>query len=141
MVYFWIPKQQRHKLDPKSKWSIFLKYSKTRKGCKVFNVQTKQIQEVRDCIFFEEKKGSNLQNEIKQNPTSKYTFDLDFINTSNTEIMPNPEEQVGHEVNLKIYHKKNQPDSTVKQHEKIDFSIYTLEDNPIELKTIRNTDI
>ena len=48
-----VPKQQRSKLDAKSWTGVFVGYSSTQKGYRVWNQQRELIYTVRDLIFYE----------------------------------------------------------------------------------------
>ena len=60
-AYIHVPKDERKKLDPKSKKCVFLGYSTTRKGYRLYHQKTSRIIHSRDVIFDELTRGHDSE--------------------------------------------------------------------------------
>lgn len=62
ICYVFVPKVQRHKLEPKSIKCIFIGYSSTQKGYKCYNPTTKRVHVSREVRFIKEKDFFDTRN-------------------------------------------------------------------------------
>ena len=62
-AYIHVPKDERKKLDPKAKKCIFLGYSTSRKGYRLYYQKTSSILHSRDVVFNESSKGYGCEEE------------------------------------------------------------------------------
>ena len=95
-AYMHIPKDERSKIDAKSKRCIFMGYSEGKKGYRLFNPETRKIVHSRDVIFDERKSGILANSEPVAIPNDQnfieFTPESDTESKNDTEYQSNDEE-------------------------------------------------
>ncbi|UYV84628.1 hypothetical protein LAZ67_X002891 [Cordylochernes scorpioides] len=72
IVYYYVHKHKRGKLQPTAKAGIFVGYSSTRKAWRLIDPENENVIETRDVIFLENKLGKEILNKNDSNDTQKY---------------------------------------------------------------------
>lgn len=67
LTYYYLPKVQRNKLQPKARKGIFIGYSQETRGYRIYDPEYRKIYAVRTAKFNENLKGSELLNNDNEN--------------------------------------------------------------------------
>ena len=78
-TFFHVPRDERSKLDSKTKQCIFLGYSNEEFGYRLWDPTTKKIIRNRDVILFEDQTIEDLDQVKKLKPFSEEQVDLDSV--------------------------------------------------------------
>jgi hypothetical protein len=70
LAYVHIPSEEWSKVDPKSKWCVFLGYGKWVKGYKFWDPKANKEVSSRDVVFHENSMFKSIQDEKQQVPKS-----------------------------------------------------------------------
>ena len=93
-AYAHVPKEQRKKLDPKSKKCIFMGYGQSTKGYRLYDIEKKGIILSRDVVFVEQKfEGLDKIADPAENTELCPYFDLNINDEKSQNQEPNEESQ------------------------------------------------
>ena len=96
-AYIHVPKDERKKLDPKSKKCVFLGYSTTRKGYRLYHQKTSSIIHSRDVIFDELTRGHDSEEGRQHIPVENFQQEDDLNIPESEEVSDEHDESVEHD--------------------------------------------
>ncbi|KAG9450482.1 hypothetical protein H6P81_010447 [Aristolochia fimbriata] len=89
-AYVHVQDNHRSKLDPKSKYFIFLGYQKGVKGYRLWDPLLKKFEISRDIVFDEASLLKGVQNEVQEEKKNKAIVQVELVNTKGKKICVQP---------------------------------------------------